>query len=52
MACSGVPITSLPAPDHRTVGGQHKVTVPYAGVVTQVLVDEGSQVQRGHAMCR
>ncbi len=51
-AATVVPITGLPAHITAPLAASTEVTVPYAGVVTQVLVDEGSQVQRGQPMLR
>ena len=51
-AASVVPITGLPAQITAPLAASTEVTVPYAGVVTQVLVDEGAQVQRGQPMLR
>lgn len=52
MAADTVPVTGLPAEVQVPMGSGMQVTVPYAAVVTQVLVDEGEQVRRGQPMLR
>ena len=51
-AASVVPITGLPAQITAPLAASTEVTLPYAGVVTQVLVDEGEHIRRGQPMLR
>lgn len=48
----GVPVSGLPAEITVPLASSAQVTLPYAGVVTQVLVDEGETVQRGQPVLR
>lgn len=47
-----VPITGLPALMTVPLSASTEVTLPYAGVVTKVLVDEGQSVSKGQPMLR
>ena len=47
-----VPVTGLPAEAMSPLATTTQVTVPFAGVVTRVLVDEGEQVRRGQPLLR
>ena len=51
-AAHDVPITGLPAEVMAPLAASTQVTVPYSGVVTRVLVDEGELVREGQAMLR
>ena len=51
-AALSVPLTGLPAEATSPFASSSQVTVPFAGVVTQVLVDEGEQVRRGQPLLR
>lgn len=51
-AADAVPVAGLPAEVTMPLASSTQVTLPYAGVVTRVLVDEGEQVQRGQPMLR
>ena len=52
MAADSVPVTGLPAEVTVPLASSAQVTLPYAGVVTRVLVDEGETVRRGQPMLR
>ena len=52
VAADSVPVTGLPAEVTVPLASSAQVTMPYAGLVTQVLVDEGEQVRRGQPMLR
>lgn len=47
-----VPVTGLPALITAPLSASMEVTLPYSGVVTKVLVDEGQNVTRGQPMLR
>ncbi len=47
-----VPVTGLPAEAMPPLAASTQVTVPFAGVVTRVLVDEGESVRRGQPLLR
>lgn len=47
-----VPVTGLPALITAPLSASTEVTLPYTGVVTKVLVDEGNTVTRGQPMLR
>ena len=47
-----VPVTGLPAEATSPLAASSQVTVPFAGVVTRVLVDEGEQVRKGQPLLR
>lgn len=51
-AATRVPVTGLPAQVTAPLSASTEVTFAYAGVVTQVLVDEGAHVQRGQPLLR
>ncbi|WP_313495985.1 efflux RND transporter periplasmic adaptor subunit [Pseudoxanthomonas mexicana] len=51
-AATDVPVTGLPAEAMSPLATTTQVTVPFAGVVTRVLVDEGEQVRRGQPLLR
>ncbi len=51
-AIDSVPVTGLPAEVTVPLASSAQVTMPYAGVVTRVLVDEGESVRRGQPMLR
>ncbi|WP_313498799.1 efflux RND transporter periplasmic adaptor subunit [Pseudoxanthomonas mexicana] len=51
-AATDVPVTGLPAEAMPPLATSSQVTVPFAGVVTRVLVDEGEQVRRGQPLLR
>jgi RND family efflux transporter MFP subunit len=52
VAADSVPVTGLPAEVTVPLASSAQVTLPYAGVVTRVLVDEGERVRRGQPMLR
>lgn len=52
QAADALPLTGLPAEAMAPLSSSTLVTVPYAGVVTKVLVDEGDSVTRGQPMLR
>ncbi len=52
VAAEDVPITGLPAEVMAPLAASTQVSVPYSGVVTRVLVDEGEHVQDGQPMLR
>lgn len=52
VAADSVPVTGLPAEVTVPLASSAQVTMPYAGVVTRVLVDEGESVRRGQPMLR
>ena len=52
VAADAVPVSGLPAEVTVPLASSTQVTLPYAGVVTRVLVDEGEQVRRGQPMLR
>lgn len=52
VAAEAVPVPGLAAQVTVPLVSSTQVTLPYAGVVTRVLVDEGEQVQRGQPMLR
>ncbi len=52
QAADTLPLTGLPAEAMAPLSSSTLVTVPYAGVVTKVLVDEGEEVRRGQPMLR
>lgn len=52
VAAAEVPVTGLPAQVTAPLSASAEVTLPYAGVITRVLVDEGQQVRRGQPMLR
>jgi membrane fusion protein, heavy metal efflux system len=52
VQATAVPVTGLPAQVMAAMASSVHVTLPYAGVVTRVLVDEGESVQRGQPMLR
>lgn len=47
-----VPVTGLPAEAVPPLAASTQVAVPFAGVVTRVLVDEGERVRRGQPLLR
>lgn len=47
-----VPVTGLPAEAMPPHAASTQVTVPFSGVVTRVLVDEGERVHRGQPLLR
>ena len=49
-AATDVPVTGLPAEAMPPLATSSQVTVPFAGVVTRVLVDEGEHVRRGQPL--
>ncbi|KGM52876.1 hypothetical protein N792_01170 [Lysobacter concretionis Ko07 = DSM 16239] len=49
---TSVPLTGLPAEATPPLDASTHVAVPFAGVVTRVLVDEGTPVKRGQPMLR
>ncbi len=51
-AAERVPVTGLPAEAMPPHAASTQVTVPFAGVVTRVLVDEGERVRRGQPLLR
>ena len=51
-AATDEPVTGLPAEAMSPLATTTQVTVPFAGVVTRVLVDEGEQVRRGQPLLR
>lgn len=51
-AATDVPVTGLPAEAMSPLATSTQVTVPFAGVVTRVLVDEGEHVRRGQPLLR
>lgn len=52
VAAENVPITGLPAEVMAPLAASTQVSVPYSGVVTRVLVDEGEHVQNAQPMLR
>ncbi|MDE2407548.1 MAG: efflux RND transporter periplasmic adaptor subunit [Xanthomonadaceae bacterium] len=52
QAATTAPLTGLPAEVTVPLASSAQVTMPYAGVVTRVLVDEGETVHRGQPMLR
>ena len=52
VTADSVPVTGLPAEVTVPLASSAQVTMPYAGVVTRVLVDEGESVRRGQPMLR
>lgn len=52
VAADSVPVSGLPAEVKVPLASSAQVTMPYAGVVTRVLVDEGESVRRGQPMLR
>lgn len=52
VAADSVPVTGLAAEVTVPLASSAQVTMPYAGVVTRVLVDEGETVRRGQPMLR
>lgn len=51
-AADSLPVTGLPAEAMPPLAASTQVTVPFAGVVTRVLADEGESVRRGQALLR
>ena len=51
-AAGSVPVIGLPAEAASPLAASTQVTVPFAGVVTRVLVDEGEQVRKGQPLLR
>lgn len=51
-AATVVPIAGVPARITAPLAASTEVTLPYAGVVTRVLVDEGQDVRRGQPLLR
>lgn len=47
-----LPVPGLPAQAMAPLGASAQVAAPYAGVVTRILVDEGSMVRQGQALAR
>lgn len=52
VAAQAVPITGLPAEVMAPLASSTQVSVPYSGVVTRVLVDEGEHVSKAQPMLR
>jgi membrane fusion protein, heavy metal efflux system len=52
VAAENVPVTGLPAEVMAPLTSSTQVTVPYSGVVTRVLVDEGEHVSEAQPMLR
>jgi RND family efflux transporter MFP subunit len=52
QAAQAAPLTGLPAEVTVPLASSAQVSMPYAGVVTRVLVDEGETVRRGQPMLR
>jgi RND family efflux transporter MFP subunit len=52
VAAQAVPITGLPAEVMAPLASSTQVSVPYSGVVTRVLVDEGETVRDAQPMLR
>jgi membrane fusion protein, heavy metal efflux system len=52
VAAENVPVTGLPAEVMAPLTSSTQVTVPYSGVVTHVLVDEGEHVSKAQPMLR
>jgi membrane fusion protein, heavy metal efflux system len=52
VAAQDVPITGLPAEVMAPLASSTQVSVPYSGVVTRVLVDEGETVREAQPMLR
>ncbi|MEZ5462002.1 efflux RND transporter periplasmic adaptor subunit [Dokdonella sp.] len=52
VAAESVPVTGLPAEVLAPLASSTQVTVPYSGVVTRILVDEGEQVSEAQPMLR
>ncbi|MDE2372480.1 MAG: efflux RND transporter periplasmic adaptor subunit [Burkholderiales bacterium] len=51
-AATQLPLPGLPAQAGAALESSARVAVPYAGVVTRILVDEGAPVRRGQALAR
>ena len=51
-AATQLPVPGLPAQAMAPLGASTLVAAPYAGVVTRILVDEGSTVRQGQALAR
>ncbi|MCD7100369.1 efflux RND transporter periplasmic adaptor subunit [Stenotrophomonas sp. MMGLT7] len=49
-AATSIPLPGLPAQAAAPLDASARVTVPYAGVVTRILVDEGASVRRGQPL--
>lgn len=52
QAAKSVPVTGLPAEAMPPLATSSQVTVPFSGVVTRVLVDEGERVRCGQPLLR
>ncbi len=52
VAATQLPLPGLPAQATAPLEASARVVVPYAGVVTRILVDEGGSVRRGQPLAR
>lgn len=52
QAATTIPIIGLPAEAMPPLAASSQVTIPFSGVVTRVLVDEGERVVRGQPLLR
>lgn len=52
QAATSVPVPGLPAEAAAPMDASARVVVPYGGVVTQLLVDEGVEVTKGQPLVR
>jgi RND family efflux transporter MFP subunit len=51
-AAAQLPVTGLPAQAAAPLTASAQVVAPYGGVVTRILVDEGTMVRQGQALAR